>query len=288
MAKHGMICYNPAMKAMLVPLGLLVVVSLAWVLGLAEAAPSVADDGPFAGGAWVDLTHEFSAESLYWPTAQRFQLEVESRAFTDRGYFYAANRYRASEHGGTHVDAPIHFAEKGQTVDQIPIGQLIGAAVVIDVSAQAAENADYQVTVADLEAWEKKHGRIPQGAIVLLRTGFARFWPEAKSYLGTDQRGAEAVPKLHFPGLHPDAARWLVAERPIKAIGLDTASIDHGQSTLFESHRILLEKNIPAFENVAALDQLPATGALVLALPMKIKEGSGGPLRIVAWVPNKR
>lgn len=288
MAKHGMICYNPWMKAMLFPLGLLVVVTLAWVLGLAEAAPSVADDGPFAGGAWVDLTHEFSAESLYWPTAQRFQLEVESRAFTDRGYFYAANRYRASEHGGTHVDAPIHFAEKGQTVDQIPIGQLIGAAVVIDVSAQAAENADYQVTVADFDAWEKEHGRIPQGAIVLLRTGFARFWPEAKSYLGTDQRGAEAVPKLHFPGLHPDAARWLIAERPIKAIGLDTASIDHGQSTLFESHRILLEKNIPAFENVAALDQLPATGALVLALPMKIKEGSGGPLRIVAWVPNKR
>ncbi|MDP1586337.1 MAG: cyclase family protein, partial [Prosthecobacter sp.] len=193
-----------------------------------------------------------------------------------------------SEHGGTHVDAPIHFAEKGQTVDQIPIGQLIGAAVVIDVSAQAAENADYRVTVADFEAWEKEHGRIPQGAIVLLRTGFASFWPEAKAYLGTDQRGAEAVPKLHFPGLHPEAASWLIAERPIKAIGLDTASIDHGQSTLFESHRILLGKNIPAFENVAALDQLPATGALVLALPMKIKEGSGGPLRIVAWVPNKR
>lgn len=275
------------MKALFFPLIMFVVVSLAWLVDAAKAVPQATSSGPFVGGGWIDLTHEFSADSLYWPTAQRFQLEVESRAFTDRGYFYAANRYRASEHGGTHVDAPIHFAEKGQTVDQIPIEQLIGAAVVIDVSAKAAENADYQVTVADFEAWEKVHGRLPSGAIVLLRTGFARFWPEAKSYLGTDQRGAEAVPKLHFPGLHPDAARWLIANRPIKAIGLDTASIDYGQSKLFESHQILLGKNIPAFENVAALDQLPTTGALVLALPMKIREGSGGPLRIVAWVPNK-
>ena len=252
-----------------------------------QGCPTGDQQRSLCGGAWIDLTHEFSADSLYWPTAQRFQLEVESRAFTDRGYFYAANRYRASEHGGTHVDAPIHFAEKGQTVDQLPVEQLIGTAVVIDVSAKASQNADYQVTVADFETWEKQHGLIPQGAIVLLRTDFSRFWPQAKPYLGTNQRGAEAVPKLHFPGLHPEAARWLIANRPIKAIGLDTASIDYGQSSLFESHQILLGKNIPAFENVTALDQLPTTGAFVLALPMKIKNGSGGPLRIVAWVPNK-
>lgn len=277
------------MKAILFPLGLLSLVSLTWVMDFVGAAPpAVVADVPFSSGEWIDLTHEFSADSLYWPTAQRFQLEVESRAFTDRGYFYAANRYRASEHGGTHIDAPIHFAEKGKTVDQLPIGQLVGAAVVIDVSAKASADADYLVTVADFEAWEKNHGRMPNEAIVLLRTGFAQFWPDAKKYLGTDQRGAEAVPKLHFPGLHPDAARWLIAERPIKAIGLDTASIDHGQSTLFESHRILLEKNIPAFENVGAMEALPPTGAYVLALPMKIKDGSGGPLRIVAWVPGKR
>ncbi len=276
------------MKAILFPLLLLAVVVFSWLLDAAKAAPQATSSAPFVGGSWIDLTHEFSADSLYWPTAQRFQLEVESRAFTDRGYFYAANRYRASEHGGTHIDAPIHFAEKGQTVDQLPIEQLIGTAVVIDVSAKASQNADYQVTVADFEAWEKQHGLIPQGAIVLLRTDFSRFWPEAKSYLGTDQRSAEAVPKLHFPGLHPDAARWLIANRPIKAIGLDTASIDYGQSSLFESHQILLGQNIPAFENVTALDQLPTTGAFVLALPMKIKNGSGGPLRIVAWVPNKR
>jgi kynurenine formamidase len=254
---------------------------------LAGVVSLTADDSPFAGGKWIDLSHDFSTNTLYWPTAQRFTLEVEFHAHTDKGYFYAANRYSASEHGGTHLDAPIHFAERGKTLDQLPIEQLTGSAVVVDVSAKANKDADYQITVADLKSWEAADGRIPNGAILLFNTGFARHWPDAKKYLGTDERGASAVAKLHFPGLHPDAARWLVAERTLKAVGLDTASIDYGQSTLFESHRILFEKNIPAFENVATLDKLPATGAYIVALPMKIKDGSGGPLRIVAWVADK-
>jgi len=136
--------------------------------------------------------------------------------------------------------------------------------------------------VADIENWEKSNGRIRPGTIVLLRTGFGKFYPDRKKYLGTDQRGAEAVAKLHFPGLDPAAARWITQNRSIKAIGLDTASIDYGQSTMFDTHRILFEKNIPSFENVANLDQLPAKGFSVIALPMKIKGGSGGPLRIIA------
>jgi kynurenine formamidase len=259
---------------------------LSCVLLLGCAANLVAADLPFANGRWIDLTHDFSSNTLYWPTAQKFGLVVESHSHTDKGYFYAANRYSASEHGGTHIDAPIHFAEHGKTLDQLSIDQLTGAAVVVDVSTSAAKNADCQITVADLKSWETAHGGIPKGAIVLLKTGYARYWPDAKKYLGTDERGTNAVAKLHFPGLHPDAARWLVTERTIKAVGLDTASIDYGQSTLFESHRILFEKNIPAFENVAALDQLPATGAFIVALPMKIKDGSGGPLRIVAFIGN--
>jgi kynurenine formamidase len=259
------------------------------VLGLLALSGSVlaraADAAPFAAGRWIDLTHAFSAETLCWPTAAGFVLEEEFHGQTEKGYFYAANRYSASEHGGTHIDAPIHFAAGHKTVDQIAPDQLIGPAVVVDVSAKARQAADYQVSVADLQAWEKTHGEIPKGAILLLNTGFARHWPDAKKYLGTAEKGADAVARLHFPGLHPDAARWLVKERNLKAVGLDTASIDHGQSTLFESHRILFEKDVPAFENVAALEQLPPTGAYVVALPMKIKGGSGGPLRIVAWVP---
>jgi len=260
---------------------------LACLLALSGATRIAAADAPFANGKWIDLTHDFSTNTLYWPTAKPFTLETEFHAHTDKGYFYAANRYAASEHGGTHIDAPIHFNEHGQTLDQLPVEQLTGEAVVVDVSAKAAKNADYLISVADLKAWETKHGRIPKSAIVLFNTGYAKRWPDSKSYLGTDERGPGAVAKLHFPGLDPAAARWLVAERPIKAVGLDTASIDYGQSTLFESHCILFAKNIPAFENVAALDQLPAKGAYVVALPMKIKDGSGGPLRIVAWVKGK-
>lgn len=259
---------------------------LGCLLAIGFLGQLAAAEAPFTGGKWVDLTHDFSEQTLYWPTAEKFHLESEFHGQTEKGYFYAANRYQASEHGGTHIDAPIHFAAGRKTLDQLSIEQLTGAAIVVDVSDKVKGDADYQIAVADLKAWEEKHGKIPDGAIVLLHTGFAHHWPNAEKYLGTAEKGAAAVAKLHFPGLHPDAARWLVAERTIKAVGLDTASIDYGQSKLFESHRVLFEKNIPAFENVAALDQLPATGAYVIALPMKIKGGSGGPLRIVAWLPD--
>jgi kynurenine formamidase len=238
----------------------------------------------FPQGRIVDLSHSFDAETIYWPTEDGFRLENEHAGPTDKGYYYASNKFCAPEHGGTHIDAPIHFAEGHQTVDQIPLEQLTGAAILVDVGKQCEANRDYQITTEDLQAWEKKNGTIPRGSIVLLRTGFGRRWPNRQSYLGTDGRGAGAVAKLHFPGLHPEAARWLTTSRSIKAVGLDTASIDYGQSTLFESHRTLFEKNVPAFENLANLDQLPAKDFLIIALPMKIKGGSGGPLRVIAIV----
>jgi kynurenine formamidase len=230
----------------------------------------------------IDLSYPFDATTVYWPTAEPFQLETDFEGTTEQGYFYSAYRYRAAEHGGTHLDAPVHFAKGRRSVDQIPLEQLMGPGVLIDVTRQCATNADYLVGISDIQNWEKRNGRIPAGSIVLLRTGFGKYYPDRKKYLGTDERGAGAVPKLHFPGLDPKAATWLTQNRSIKAIGLDTASIDFGQSTLFESHRILFDKNIPAFENVANLDQLPVKGFSIVALPMKIKGGSGGPLRIVA------
>lgn len=248
-------------------------------------ASCVPQPQPFPNGKLVDLSYSFSAETIYWPTAQSFTLEKVADGITPGGYFYAANNFAAAEHGGTHLDSPIHFAEGKYTADQIPLEQLLGAAIVIDVSASALENRDYQVQVSDFEVWEKTHGRIPDKAIVLLRTGSGKFWPDRETYLGTTETGPDAVPKLHFPGLHPEAAAWLVSNRKINAIGIDTPSIDYGQSTLFESHVTLFAANIPAFENVANLEQVPATGAHVIALPMKIQGGSGGPLRIIAIVP---
>jgi kynurenine formamidase len=236
------------------------------------------------GGRAIDLTYSFDETTIYWPTAERFKLNTDFEGTTDKGFYYSAYRYTAAEHGGTHLDAPSHFAKGRHSVDQIPLEQLMGNAIVIDVSSQCAGNSDYLVSVADFQNWERKYGRIPNGTIVFLRTGFGKFYPDARKYLGTDERGAEAVAKLHFPGLDPKAATWLVQNRSLKAIGLDTASIDYGQSSLFESHQILYDKNILAFENVANLDQLPIKNFSVIALPMKIKGGSGGPLRIVAFV----
>jgi kynurenine formamidase len=239
----------------------------------------------FPEGKWVDLTHDFSGDTVYWPTGEGFKLETVFEGTTDKGYYYAANKYTAEEHGGTHIDAPRHFAEGRQTLDEIPLESLIGSAVVIDVSKKAASDRDYQVSVADFTDWERVNGKIPDNAIVLLNTGYGKYWPDRAKYMGTAKKGQEAIKDLHFPGLDPEAATWLVKNRRITAIGLDTPSIDYGQSALFESHRILFKENIPAFENVANLDSLPAKGALVIALPMKIKGGSGGPLRIVALIP---
>lgn len=253
--------------------------------GGCRAAPDLA--GVFDGraGSWVDLTHAFSSESVYWPTAEGFTLEQVAYGPTDAGHFYAAYNFAAAEHGGTHLDAPIHFAAGRQTTDAIPLDRLVGPAVVVDVSDRASP--DYLIGIADLEGWEAEHGRMPDGAIVLLQTGWGRFYADRARYLGTEVTGPAAVPLLHFPGLDPEAARWLVAERRVDAVGIDTPSIDYGQSTTFASHVALYAADIPGFENVANLDGLPATGAFVVALPMKIAGGSGGPLRIVAFVPGE-
>ena len=262
----------------------LLLLSSLLILSLRSTAPVSPD---FPTGKIVDLSYAYGADTVYWPTAEGFQLEKDFEGVTEKGYYYAANRFSTAEHGGTHIDAPVHFAKGHHTVDEIPLDQLMGAGCLVDVSKQADANPDYQVTSNDLLQWEKTNGPIPVGAIVLLRTGYGKYWPDRKKYMGTDERGAAAVPKLHFPGLHPDAARWLVSNRSIKAIGLDTPSIDYGQSALFESHRILFEKDIPAFENLANLDKLPIKNFSLIALPMKIKNGSGGPLRAIAILPGR-
>lgn len=232
----------------------------------------------------IDLTHAFGPDTIVWPTEQDFRLVVQTEGETAGGYYYASNRLELAEHGGTHIDAPIHFARDRQTLDEIPVNHLVGTAVRIDASTPCSKDRDYRVTRQDLERWETSHGRITSGSIVLLDTGFARFWPSRRDYLGTDLRGPEGVQALHFPGLHPEAAVWLVRERQVKAVGIDTASIDYGQSTGFETHVALLSHNVPVFENLADLSRLPERGFDVIALPMKIAGGSGGPLRIIAVV----
>ncbi len=254
------------------------------ILAAACAQPPAPAETLFPAGELVDLSHTYDETTVFWPTAEDFRLEKVADGVTPQGYYYAANNFATSEHGGTHLDAPVHFAEGAQAVDEIPLDRFFGPVVVVDVTAESEKDADYQVTVADFERAEREQGPISPESIVLIRTGFSRRWPDAARYLGTAARGEAAVKDLHFPGLHPDAARWLVENRPIKAVGIDTASIDHGQSTLYESHRALYAANIPAFENLTNLDRLPHRGAHIVALPMKIGGGSGAPLRAVGVI----
>lgn len=254
-----------------------------WLFAVACGRPSVPP-----AGRWIDLSYDFSSTTVYWPTAETFELDTVFEGQTPKGFYYSAYKFCAAEHGGTHIDAPVHFAKGHKTVDQIAPEQLIGMAVTIDVSEKCLRNRDYQIAVEDFTRWESVHGSIPNGVIVFLRTGYGQYWPDRMRYMATDKRGSDAVAALHFPGLHPEAAKWLVQNRKVKAVGLDTPSIDFGQSQLFETHQILFEKDIPAFENVANLDQLPVTGSFVVALPMKIKGGSGAPLRILALLSDEK
>ena len=240
---------------------------------------SRADEAP----CLVDLSHTYDEHTLYWPTSpSRFTKTPIFHGMTAGGYFYSAFEVATPEHGGTHIDAPIHFAEGQDTTEAIPLERLIGPGVVVDMRPAAAEDPDALLTVADLEAFERAHGAITSGTIVLVRTGWAKRWPDAQRYLGDDTPGDAS--NLHFPGISAEAAHALVSRR-IAAVGIDTASLDHGPSKDFMAHRILMESGIPGFENVGELDAVPSRGAQIIALPMKIGGGSGGPLRIVAVVP---
>ncbi|MCH7541067.1 MAG: cyclase family protein, partial [Proteobacteria bacterium] len=232
----------------------------------------------------VDLTHAYDDDTIYWPTSPtRFELDELARGTTEGGWFYSAYAFSMPEHGGTHLDAPYHFSEAGDTVDEVPLTQLIGAMVVIDVTDQAAADRDYRLSLQDVAEFEAEYGQIPGGAIVLLRTDWSRLWPNVLAYLGDDTPGDAS--KLSFPSFGLEAVEFLIVERSVAAIGVDTASIDYGRSQDFPVHRIVAGSNVPGLENLVHLDRLPPTGASIIALPIKIAGGSGGPVRVVAVLP---
>ena len=262
------------------------VLAAAALAALVAAAASPPDASPvdLSKAKVVDLTHPFDEKTIYWPNSpSTFKLQKLADGPAEGGYYYRMNSFCAPEHGGTHLDAPSHFARDGWAVDQIPLSKLVARGVVLDVTKQAAANPDYRLTVADVKAWEGRNGAVPAGSIVLLRTGWGSRWPDRKKYLGDDTPGETS--NLHFPSYGKDAAELLVKERRVAVLGLDTASIDYGPSKDFIVHQIANGANVPGLENLANLDQLPETGAWIVALPMKIAGGSGGPLRAIALVP---
>ncbi|AVP99429.1 cyclase [Ahniella affigens] len=253
------------------------------ILALAATSASAID---LDQATVLDLSHPFNSQTLYWPTSpSQFELKTLAHGQTDGGFFYSSNSFCSPEHGGTHLDAPIHFAEHGKTADQLDLAQLIGPAVVIDVREQVAKNPDYALTADDITAFEANHGKLAAGTIVLLQTGYSKHYPNRKAYFGDDTPNDAS--KLHFPSYGPDAATLLVDKRHVAVLGVDTASIDIGQSKDFQVHRIAAAKNVAGLENLNGLDRLPPVGASVVALPMKIEGGSGGPVRVIALLPPK-
>ncbi|MHC1726186.1 MAG: cyclase family protein [Syntrophobacteraceae bacterium] len=234
----------------------------------------------------IDMTFPFSEESIYWPTDKPFTPKTVFKGVTEGGWWYASNEYAASEHGGTHVDAPIHFSERGGTIGQVPLQEWIGPAAKIDVTKKSLSNRDYQLTVEDIRAWEKKHGRIPKGAWVIMYSGIdGRFYPNKKEVLGTDKTGKEAVAELHFPGFSPEAVAFLLTKRTITGIAVDTPSIDPGSSKDFKVHQALCGAQKLALENIANLDKIPESGAMLYVIPMLIQNGTGAPARVFAKLP---
>jgi kynurenine formamidase len=242
----------------------------------------------FAPAKLIDLTYTFDASTIHWPGEPPFTHRFDHYGLDASGQFYAVGSYAASEHLGTHADAPIHFNRDGRTLEQLPLSELIGPAAVIDFVASADTNPDALLDLGEIKRWEAAHGLLPAGAIVVARSGWGRFWPNRQKYLGLVQpEGSEASDgaRMHFPGFALEAVDFLLEQRDVAAIAIDTASLDCGLATDYPVHRRWLGADKPGFENLANTNLLPETGATIFCIPMKIGEGTGGPARIFALLP---
>ena len=231
----------------------------------------------------IDLTYAFDETTQVWPSNLPFHREAVFRGGTKTEAWYATGQVALSEHAGTHMDAPIHFAQDQVGIDQIPVERLMGPVIVIDVRAAAANDRDYRLSLEDIQRWEVQYGTIPAGAVVMMLTGWGAYWNDRERYFGTATPDLPAT--LHFPGFSREVAEFLVAERHIHGVGIDTPSIDYGPSQDFSVHRVLNAAGLYGLENVARLDEVPPSGGKLLALPMKIAGGTGAPVRIIAVVP---
>jgi kynurenine formamidase len=244
-----------------------------------QTAPAKQLLEPVPGGMTrvVDLSYAINDKLVAWPGDDRvFEAKVNGTVEKD-GYF--TRSFWMLEHYGTHLDAPVHFPPGQTAVDKIAAEKLFGPAVVIDVQAESARDPDYRLTSERIGRWEKQHGRIPEHAIVLLRTGWAARWPDAAKYRNQDAQG-----KMHFPGYSVEAARMLL-ERHVNGVGCDTLSIDYGASGDFPVHHLVLGAELYQLENLANLSELPETGAFLIVAPIKLEGGSGGPARVFALLP---
>jgi kynurenine formamidase len=228
--------------------------------------------------AVVDLTHTINDKvPPFNPTqSASYKVTVEDTIEKDKVF---VRKFSMPEHYGTHIDAPAHFAAGLWTVDQIPAERLIAPMVVLDISNKTKTESDYQLSVEDIASWEHVHGQIPGNAVVMLNTGWGPHWDSIKDFRNADAKGV-----MHFPGYSVDAAKFLTEARAVLALGIDTLSVDYGPSADFAVHRYTMPHSVYHLEDVANLNQVPATGATVIVAPIKLEGGSGGPVRILALV----
>lgn len=227
----------------------------------------------------LDLAYAISDKLVPWPGDERWFEASVNASVEKEGYF--TRSFWMLEHYGTHLDAPIHFPPGKTPVDQIPTSRLFGMAAVLDVRAEAAKDANYQLPVTRIENWEAQHGRIREGSIALLRTGWASRWPDARSYCNQDRAG-----RMHFPGFSRAAVERLI-ERRVSGIGCDTMSVDFGASEDFAVHHLALGAGLYHLENLSDLSELPEKGAFLVVAPIKLEGGSGGPVRVFALLPRR-
>ena len=224
----------------------------------------------------LDLSWPLNARAAYWPGENYKPFELRTIATLEKDGVLS-KAFCSPEHLGTHLDAPNHFERSQISVDKISPRELFAPGVVIDVSAAVSADSDYRVSLDDIHRFETAHGPIPQGALVLAYTGWSKFWNNSTRYKNQDALG-----KLHFPGYSAEAVRFLIDQREVRGVGLDTMSVDHGLSRDFAVHHLLGKAGRYGLENLAGLDQLPARDFYLFVAPMKIETGSGGPARVFA------
>jgi kynurenine formamidase len=236
-------------------------------------APPVRAAEPRSFTRVVDLTHAIGPDFPTYDGGSNLEIEPLVTLAKDG---YNMNRWLLVEHTGTHMDAPIHFGEGVQSADEIPIENLVAPLAVVDIRARAQDDPDAQVTPDDLSAFEAEHGPVPDGACVAMLSGW-----DARA-AGPEFRNADGDGGMHFPGFHVEAAQYLIDERNVVGIAVDTLSLDFGQSADFATHYAWLPTNRWGLEAVARLAELPPTGATLVVGGPKIKGATGGPSRVLA------
>jgi kynurenine formamidase len=240
---------------------------------VAAAFPATARAVRPAKGRYADLTHVFKDG---FPVFIGDPPDRETIFSIPTAGFYS-QKWTFGEHSGTHLDAPGHFALGGRLAPQITPQELLVPIVVIDISARAATNPDAMVTVDDVRSFERRHGRIPDGALACMSSGWWKKVGDPLAY-----KGSAAFPGYHFPGFSVEAAMWLAANRDVAGIGVDTLSLDPGNSTTFPVHVNFLASDRYGLENLTRIDEVPPRGALAYVGLIPWEEGSGGPCRVIA------